>query len=280
MIETKKILAAATKKIIRPLVRILLRFDVSYSEFSEFAKQVYIDVAYKHFSIPNRKQTYSRVSVITGIPRKEVVRITELENDEQLISRGPLNRATQVITGWIRDPDFLDETGEPKELALKDESPSFEQLVEKYSGDITARAILDELIRVGVVEKINKNQVRLLSKGYVPQASEIEKLRMFSQHFTDLLSTGVHNITHESKDAYFQRQVAYSKLPDHVVEEFKQYSYEKSLELLIDFDRWLKERKDDSQAKPGESTSRAGVGVYFFKNIEREEKEHGVSNKS
>ena len=263
-----------------PIVRILLRFEISHSEFSELAKRAYVRVAYRYFTIPNRKQTFSRVSVITGIPRKEVVRITESDIEEPPVTKGPLNRATQVITGWIRDPQFLNEKDEPSDLFLKGQTPSFEQLVEKYSGDITARAILDELVRVGTVEKVDKNTVRLLSKGYVPKTSEAEKLEMLARHFTDLMTTGAHNITHPPQDARFQRQVAYSDLPESVIEEFKAYSQEKSLELLIDFDRWLAEKKNNVVLTENEPVNRVGIGIYIIEDEKDEGEQHGNAEKS
>lgn len=72
-----------------------------------------------------------------------------------------LNRAVRVITGWVRDPDFLDEDLQPKELPLRNGTTSFEHLVARYSGGITVRAILDELIRVGAVIKLEKSKVKL-----------------------------------------------------------------------------------------------------------------------
>jgi hypothetical protein len=280
MDEIKKILARVVLGMLTPIIRILLRFEVSHSEFSELAKRAYVRVAYRYFTIPKRKQTYSRVSVITGIPRKEVVRITETDLEEPPVTKGPLNRATQVITGWVRDPQFLDAQGEPRDLFLKGQTPSFEQLVEKYSGDITARAILDELVRVGAVEKKDNNTVSLLSKGYVPKTSEAEKLEMLARHFTDLMTTGAHNITHSPQDARFQRQVSYSDLPQSVIDEFKAYSQEKSLELLIDFDRWLAEKKKNIPPDENEPVNRVGIGIYFIEDEKEEGENHGNAKKS
>jgi len=67
-----KTLNNAILKLLRPLVRILLRNGISYHVFSDLVRWVYVDVAFKSFDIPGRKQTSSRVSVITGLSRKEV----------------------------------------------------------------------------------------------------------------------------------------------------------------------------------------------------------------
>ena len=271
MENIKIALAKAVVKILNPLVHMLLRYEISHSEFSELAKRSYVDVAYKYFSIPNRKQTYSRVAVITGLSRKEVVRLTKLEEDHPPVTKGPLNRAARVISGWLRDPDFVDENNEPKQLVLRGGDISFESLVERYSGDITARAILDELMRVGAVVKNEDQTVKLSHHGYVPEGSEPDKIDVLSICVSDLLNTAVHNLNCDKQDARFQRQVAYVDIPEHVIEEFKQYSHDKNLALLLDYNKWLAEKKKKIKPKPGEATGRVGVGVYFFESDESDD---------
>ena len=76
--EINKALAAALQRLLRPLVRLLLRHGISHTEFSELAKQVYVDVADREFPLPGRKQSVSRISVLTGLTRKEVSRLQKL----------------------------------------------------------------------------------------------------------------------------------------------------------------------------------------------------------
>lgn len=251
---------------LRPLVQILLNHEIAHSEFSELAKRAYVYVAYKNFSIPKRKQTFSRVSVITGLSRKEVVRLIQLKENEPTITKGPLNRAIRVISGWFRDPDFLDADLQPKELPLRDSPISFEQLVARYSGGITARAILDELIRVGSVVKLDKNTVKLTHRGYIPDKSESEKIGVLSTHAVDFLTTGAHNLTNDQSEARFQRQVTYGDLPQSAIDEFQKYSHDRCLDLLREFDQWLAEKKKSVNAEIDEPTGRVGVGMYFFNN--------------
>jgi hypothetical protein len=266
MESIKIALSKAVIRMLKPLVRILLHYDIPHGEFSELAKRSYVDVANRYFSLPNRKKTYSRVAVLTGLSRKEVVRVAKINDDEPPTKKSPLNRAARVISGWLRDPDFLDERNEPKTISLKGGSGSFEELVYRYSGDITARAILDELVRVGAVKKIDNDTVKLAHHGYVPEESDPEKIDVLSTCVADLLSTAVHNLNHEANDARFQREVIYSEIPQHVIAEFQQYSHDKSLALLLDLNKWLAEKKRTEKPEPDESTGRVGVGIYYFEN--------------
>lgn len=251
---------------LQPMAHMLLRYEVSHSEFVELAKRAYVDAAYKFFSIPNRKQTYSRVAVLTGLSRKEVVRLTQTGEEEPPPKKGPLNRAKRVISGWMRDPDFLDSNNEPKVLPLRGEGATFEELVARYSGDITNRAILDELLRVGAVSKTDNESVKLSHHGFIPGKSEAAKINVLSTHARDLMATAIHNLMHDESEARFQRQVTYNDMPESVIKEFQQYSHDKSLELLREFDRWLAEKKRTVEPQPEEETGRVGVGIYFFNN--------------
>lgn len=266
MTSIKTLLNKSILRILSPIIRILLRFEVSHSEFSELAKRAYVNTAYQYFAIPNRKNTFSRVSVLTGLSRKEVVRLSQLDENESVETKGPLNRATRVISGWMRDDDFLDENHQPKVLPLRGDGISFETLATRYSGDITGRAILDELIRVGSVKKNENDCVELIQTAYIPNKSHAELITLVSTHTADLLSTGVHNILTENEDPRFQRQVIYNDIPDHVRDEFEKYSREKSMDLLIELDKWLAEKKKTEKKFANESSGRVGLGIYYFKN--------------
>lgn len=265
MEEIKITLAKAVIRILNPLVRILLKHEMSHSEFSELAKRSYVYVANKYFSIPGRKKTHSRVAVLTGLSRKEVLRLSNIEEDQPPVTKGPLNRAARVISGWLRDPDFLTEDNEPKELPLRGDGDTFDTLVERYSGDITARAILDELVRVGAVTKTDNKTVILNHHGYIPEGSAPEKIDVMAVCAGDLLNAAVHNILLEDKhDVRFQRQTAYVEIPEHVIEEFKQLSHDKSLELLLELNQWLASKKKQEKPMEGERTGRVGIGIYYI----------------
>ena len=90
-------LSAATLRILRPLVRVLLRNGISYKTFADLAKWVYVDVATRDFGLPGRKQSVSRVSVITGLSRKEVSRVQDLPRPDDAAEEERYNRAARVI---------------------------------------------------------------------------------------------------------------------------------------------------------------------------------------
>jgi len=280
--DTKKTIIAATLQLLHPIIRLLLRNGVSHSEFAEIAKRAYIDVAYADFSIPGKKKTVSRAAVITGLSRKEVLRMTEVKGVEEP-RKGSINRANRVINGWLRDKEFLNNKGKSKSLPLSGDEGSFASLVKKYSGDITAGAVLDELVRTGVVKKLANEKVKLNAAGYIPNKDKQEQFRIMGNCATDFLNTLDHNLAEESEELYFQRHVAYSNLPVDILPEFKKLSREKSIEFLVDLNKWLAQY--DAIATPSEEHDedpkiRAGFGVYYFEDKVIEDETEDEENKN
>ena len=92
-------LSAATLRLLRPLVRILLRNNVSHRTFAELAKLVYAEVANAEFGIPGKKQTISRIAILSGLTRKEVQRLLTQPTDTESAVEEEYHRAARVITG-------------------------------------------------------------------------------------------------------------------------------------------------------------------------------------
>lgn len=272
---TKNKLIRAITLILRPLLRVLIRQELSFAEFAEVAKQAYVDVAYDHFSIPKRKTTYSRVAVLTGLSRKEVVRLAKLRNMPFPPVKVLPNRAQRVVNGWLTDAEFLNHKKMPMVLPVQGECASFAALVSRYSGDITLGAVIDELERVAVVRRPDKNTVELLSTGYVPHADDLDKIRIMSVCTGDLLNTAVHNLDCETTETRLQRQVTYANLSAESVAEFKAYSEQKAAELLQHMNQYLSHltTKDNEQDTP---RHRVGWGIYYIESEQPKEENHHV----
>ena len=271
-------LAAAIVRLLRPLARILLANGVAFDAFVNVAKRAFVDVAMSEFEIPGRKQSISRVSVLTGLTRKEVQRVLHEEADAEPDTSERYHRAARVIGGWRRDRKFQTAAAKPQDLAFDRGSKSFTELVRRYSGDMPARAVLDELLRVGAVKRLRDGRVRLVVQAYIPRSSNIDKIGILGNDVADLIRTIDHNLDRGTSDPRFQRKVMYDNLPTETVEEFRQISAAQAQQLLERLDTWLAKR--DRDATPGAKGSgrvRAGIGIYYFEeNLQSgsEEKHH------
>lgn len=253
-------------KVLRPLVRLLLRHGVAYADFANWVKRIYVDVAENEFALEGKKQSVSRISVLTGLNRKEVSRLQGLPQPESQPG-SQHNRAARVISGWLRDERFLDDHGEPAPLPLNDDT-GFPALIKQYSGDMPTRAVLDELERVGVVTVDDANHVLLNDKAYVPHESDAAMMGLAGDSIRDLIETIDYNLRVAPSDSRIQLSVVYDNLSPDTVEQLRHMSRNEAHTLLLKLDKYLSSRDRDTSEtpSPAEETGRyrAGVGIYYF----------------
>ena len=266
--SVKRGLLAAYSKLLRPLIRILLRYGVSYAEFSEVVKTGFVTVAAQEFRVPGKKMSKARIAIVTGLTRKEVQRLSSGDQEERFTLKTNLSRITRVLSGWHTDPDYTGPYGMPLEVRYDSDVPNdctFVRLVQQYSGDMTPRAMLDELLRVGAVVETDQNWFKVVRREYVPEA--------LAPDFLARLGRGVHDFVHTLEEnmlkpsthvGRFERTVR----PDAGLDErnlaaFDSFIREKCQGLLEEIDNWLS-KFDPPDPKKGDKVLQTGVGIYHF----------------
>jgi Family of unknown function (DUF6502) len=263
----KEAVLVAFRRVMGPLVRILLRHGVSFGEFAEIVKGVYVDVSRREFALPEARQSASRVAIITGLTRKEVARLIGVLDRDMLLSASNLNRVGRVLAGWHQDPDFTGPYGMPYELSF--DAPhtrrSFAELVRRYSGDMPPRAMLDELKRVGAVVETPAAQIRVLARSYIPSKTDPATLDFMAVALTDLAETLDHNLDAPPDDKLFERRVwAPAGIPEESVIDFRFLVAEKGQQFLEALDDWLSTRELAAAKAKVRDRRQVGVALYMF----------------
>jgi hypothetical protein len=253
----------AALRILHALVRVLLRHGVSFHAFSDLAKQAYVDIAGDEFALPGRKPSISRISVLTGLTRKDVQRLQSSTATMDAGAADRHNRAARVVAGWVRDADFHEGDGKPRALPF-DGRGSFSDLVRRHSGDVPPRAVLDELERVGTVDRDALGNIRLLARVYIPRRSDLAKLAILGSDVSLLIGTIDHNLQ-DPEHPRFQRKVMYDNLPQEAVAELRPLAARQAQELIEFLDAWMAQHdRDSNPVVRGSGRVRAGVGIFYF----------------
>src|SRR5882757_10087402 len=138
-------LNAPLARLLRPLVRLCIRNGMTFPALAQLLRELFVNVAEHDFALERKEQTDSRVSLLTGINRKEVAR---LRGAGTPVNETPatLSRTSAIIARWLAAPEFTDANGDPLPLprTASGDAPSFEQLVESVTKDVRPRAVLDE----------------------------------------------------------------------------------------------------------------------------------------
>ncbi|MCJ7558946.1 MAG: DUF6502 family protein, partial [Gammaproteobacteria bacterium] len=204
----KTTLLNAFRKLMRPLVRILLRHGVSYGEFTESLKYVFVEVANGDTEATGARQSISRIAIVTGMTRKEVARILDyLERDEDP-SASKMNRVARVLAGWHQDSQFTGPYGLPLELPFDSKvDVSFTELARRYSGDMPARAMLEELKRIRAVDELPSGESRVLTRSYIPQDADTASIEFMASALRDLAETLDLNLNPDKSNGLLERRV-------------------------------------------------------------------------
>ena len=249
----------------RPLVRMAIKRGISVNDFYLWLKAIYVEEA-ESFTIEGKKQSTSRIALLTGLDRKETARLRKLNQDmgallQQQTKR--TNRAVRAINAWQKEALYCDEQGKPKALPLYGDGTSLESLVHQYCGDVTVVTVLGELEQSGLVDLHDDDTVTLKDTSYIPHEDNEELLFLMGQAAHDLLNTSTYNIEQQGKTSRLQLSVAYNRVNPEVIAKLKVLIEADSLELLQKLDRWL-DREIDHQEETSPQQYRAGVGIYYF----------------
>jgi Family of unknown function (DUF6502) len=263
--NVKKPLLAACRHLLHPLVRILLRHGVSYGEFSDSVRGAYIDIAQNELVPPDRPQTEARIAILTGLQKREVNRIRNMDaNDDDGLGA---NRIARVLQAWSQDPQYLGPYGLPLEVPFEGDSMSFESLVRKYAGDVSARAMLEELVRVNAAVEMEDGYVRLLNRTYVPSPLDpvgLERLGNVVNYFIDTVDFNLQK-KRQGAGRFERYAMTVEGLSPEAFQSFDALIREKGQELLEVLDDWLGEHETKGGHKlPNSEAIKTGVGIFHF----------------
>jgi hypothetical protein len=253
---------------LRPIVRWLLKSGVTWKEFADLARAVFVDVAAEEFGVRGRPTNVSRIALLTGMTRREVRRYRASGQAEQPSGRAEaeLNQASRVLAGWHLDPDFIDELGQPKVLDENGEGTSFKQLVRRYAGDIPATALMKELLRSDSVERTADGRFRALRRYYMPQAMDGRAVERAGSVIADLASTVEHNLSRASQSPpRFEGRAQNHYVDPRHLPAYRAFMERECQSLLERCDEWLTAHELSSAGQPATPPPlRLGVGVYFI----------------
>jgi hypothetical protein len=253
---------------LRPLVRLLLAHGITYPIFCDLVKSAYANVAEEEFRLASKPQTDSRISLLTGIHRREINRLrNEPATVFELSQRASMSALLLAI--WSGYPEYLDEQGQPvplPRLASKAQKRSFEGLVQSVSKDFRPRVVLDEWLRQGIVRLDDEDRVTLCADAFVQPQDTEEKIYYFGKNIHDHLAATVHNLA-GGDPPFMERCVFYDKLSADSAKQLADYSRLAGMKALHSVNKRAAElqKRDQGQA---DAVHRSNFGVYHYSEVE------------
>lgn len=258
-------LIGAVRRVLRPLIRLLLSQGLTYPWLSDLLKEIYVEVADRDFQLDAKRQTDSRISLLTGVHRKDVRRLRSAPEAVRALAPPVVSLGAQLVAKWVTDPAYLDEDGAPltlDRLASHGGERSFDGLVASVSKDIRARAVLDEWLRLGVVHLDEEDRVVLNVDAFVPAQGFEEKVFYFGQNVHDHLAAASLNVMGASPP-FLERSVHYDTLESASVEELRSLADKYGMQALKAVNRRAATLAAADDGSPT-ARHRFNFGIYFY----------------
>ena len=185
-------LLATLATLIEPMAKLAVAKGAPLAAVQDLMKMAFVDAARNAHPDLQAHGAVSRISTVTGLHRREVARVMQLDRAAVPTRRSP---AAQVFTRWQSDPDLKNRRGEPRPLPRQGPAPSFDALVQAVTRDVHPRSLLDELVRLGLVElSADGETVRLVRNAFVPRGDAIRMFSFLGSNVGDHLSASVANV--------------------------------------------------------------------------------------
>jgi Family of unknown function (DUF6502) len=257
-------LLAAIDRLLRPLVRLLIGRGVMFPDLADRLRRLYVEVAEEHFRLDAKEQTVSRVSLLTGVHRKEVKRLREEPQNEAALPP-QMSLGAQLISQWLGNAMTTEAEGAPlplPRLEMADGSPSFASLVQGISRDVRPRAVLDELVRQGICRIDADDKVHLDQGAFVPRTGFDDMVHYFGRILSDHIAAGAHNLS-DGATPFFDRAVIFDRLSEADALVVQQLASKHAMQALLKVNRQAVALADASVNDP-KASWRITFGSYFY----------------
>ena len=159
---------AACARVLHPLVRLALSRGVKHAHLDDLLRRLLVDEARRTWQDKGVEPNISQLSITTGLHRKAVTSMVRDEGEQ--LPHSEASAPAKTVTLWLRictdDPSCR-----KLPISAETQNPSFESIAREASrGNVHHRAVLDELLRLGMVSE-SDGFVELNAEGFVHRSS-------------------------------------------------------------------------------------------------------------
>ena len=264
------VLLDQTVAMLAPLIRLLVAHGVTYPQLAVALKPAFLRAARAELAQSGKRINDSAISIVSGVHRKDV-RALSCSQSRATHEQKPLRSlADEVANRWASDPHYLDQDGLPLALPVRNgiaqSEPSFERLSQSVTRDFHSRAVLDELVRLDLIE-ISDDIARLDQQRAIADRSFVHTMDYIARNVHDHLAAIEGNFSATQSAGGLPRlehSVAAENLGPESIEALQELAHrilESSTRRICALSDECVER--DSQHS-GSHALRMRFGMYFY----------------
>jgi len=264
-----------------PIASLMLRNGFGAGELVGAAKHASVQAALTEVIAPGSRVNVSRLSVATGLTRKEIATLLGRSTETKPLRSTPTleQRAWRVLQGWHTDPKYRETSGRLAALPFVGKQKTFSALVRRYGGDVTPLSVLRELERIKVIAKTRSGSLRLHARALNSRSLVMQQIAELARVFRDFAMT----VTARESDSqkFFGFKDAMIPSLDQAALFHRTFS-ERGVILLESFEQWLKSqsRLVGKSIRTSKSRVRVGIGVYLLQDTSRLAASSGLTRRT
>ena len=261
-LQHRHIINDCLRLLLKPIARFCLRHSLKLQEVLEQMKLALLEAAEEEMKASGDKINISRLGVMTGVHRPDVVRLYRRKSPKDADSSNALIR---IIGRWQSDAAFLTPAGKPKTLSFDGIQNEFVDLVGGVSTDLNPYAILFEMERVGIVSK-SRAGLRLKSEVYNPRGDMRNGFVLLSGDAEDLICSVEENLLSEvTPNHHIKTQ--YDRIAAGSVEKIRQWLLKEGMLFHKKLRDYLSQHDLDLNPKLDSNSETTRVAVASFSRI-------------
>lgn len=270
----------AARQVLDPIAQLFVAHGLSYAQAEALLKESFFAAGERELARAGIKSNVSRLSVSSGLNRKEIRRLAEsveaeTESSERRYrpTRAPVSPACALYTRWLTDPAWRNRK-QPDTLPLRADNnqPSFEQLAREISSDAHPRTLLEELRRLGLAVLSDDGQsVQMSSSGFVPMLEQTAMLDLLADNLSDHATTAVLNVI-EPDNPHLEQAVFCENLSENSIQTLHQRAREiwaKTMKELVATMSGMEKRDKGDDDKNNQNKHRIRIGMYCYSDAPR-----------
>lgn len=254
-------LLRACRRLLRPLVRLLIRAGVTFPVLADLVRTLYVEVASQDLLTDKRAQTDSRISLLTGVHRKEIRRLRLLPPDADPVPPA-VTVGSAIVARWLALPDRAGRDGHLLPLSRA----AFDGLVESVTTDIRPRAVLDDWIGQGIATIDAAGDIRLNAAAFLPRPGGDQQMFYFARNLHDHLAAAAANVLATGTPPFVDRSVHYDGLDEATARALEDLARAAVSQVLVDLNRAALALADAAPAGP--FRERVNIGIYVYREHE------------
>ena len=262
MQKGEQIIFRTLRLLIRPLARFCIKHNIRLQEFEEVAKLSFLDAAEEALKLKNESVSQSRLSVMTGLHRRDVNRLYVQQSDPKFSH----NLLTRVIGTWRTNERFCGQSKRPKKLDTDGRASEFAELVAVVSREANPYAVLFELDRCGLVRR-TEGKVELVARGFVANSDFEQGFSLLARDTDDLIHAVEENLAENRKTPNLHLSTEFDNLSAEDFEAVRRWFLEEGAKIHQKVTNFLSKLDRDTtpqKSKVGTGRLRATFGSFSY----------------